>query len=119
MIAHKLGISRRTVFNWVKQFDWRRNRITKADIKNTLPTDMQRIATKMMERLGADLDARKPVNNQELYALANLAEQIYKLQKYELKNPPIIEEKPKGLTPAVIRQINRDILGWDPEKDGG
>ena len=72
------------MFNWVKQFDWRRNRITKSDIKNTLPADMQRVATKMMERLGADLNARKPLNNQELYALANLVKQIYKLQKYEL-----------------------------------
>lgn len=111
-IALKLGISRRTVFNWIKQFNWKKHKIDIAEIKNSFPQELQQLASKMMTKVNNDIENKRKLSNEELYSIANIVETLNKMEKQKTKLP-ITKEEPKGLTPEKIKEIQRDILGMD------
>lgn len=111
-IALRLGISRRTVFNWIKQFNWKKHKIDLAEIKNSFPQELQQLASKMMTKVNNDIDNKRKLSNEELYSIANIVETLDKMEKQKAKLP-IPKDEPKGLTPEKIKEIHRDILGWE------
>lgn len=111
-IALKIGISRRTVFNWIKQFNWKKHKIDIVEIKKSFPQELQQLASKMMTKVNNDIDNKRKLSNEELYSIANIVETLNKMEKQKSKLP-LPEEEPKGLTPEKIKEIQRDILGMD------
>lgn len=111
-IALKLGISRRTVFNWIKQFNWKKHKMYIAEIKNSFPQELQQLASKMMTKVNNDIDNKRKLSNEELYSIASIVETLDKMEKQKTKySSP--KDEPKGLTHEKIKEIQRDILGWE------
>ncbi len=109
-IAAKLGISRRTVFNWMKKYNWVKKRINIEEIKNNFGKDTEELAIKMMKKISSDIDAGRKLSQEELYSVMNILEHLPALKK-SMKLPILINsDKPKTLTPETIKEIE-SILG--------
>lgn len=108
-IAKKLDISRRTVFNWMKQFDWK-----KLPPRPPQLWELQTAAAAMLKSLDKNSDKYKTRNINEMckffkYILDEEKQQDRKEKEYI---------PPKGLTPEAISQIERDILGLHRDSCG-
>lgn len=112
-IAAKLGISRRTVFNWMKKYNWVKKRINIEEIKNNFGRDTEELALKMMRKISSDIDAGRKLSQEELYSVMNILEHVPALKK-SMKLPTLINPaKPKTLTPDMVAKIKKDILGMN------
>lgn len=110
-IAAKLEISRRTVFNWMKKYNWVKKRINIEEIKNNFGRDTEELAIKMMKKISSDIDAGRKLSKEELYSVMNILEYLPALKK-SMKLPTLINtDKPKTLTPDIVAKIQKDILG--------
>ena len=116
MIAEKLNISRRTVFNWKKKYKWDNHTVRIKDFSNQFVGDVYNIGAKLLEKLNDDIDNNRIWNKHEICALENIIKIINKEEKRQTKNLDNFSPKRKSakfLLPDVIEEINREILGWD------
>jgi len=101
-IAERLEVSRRTVFNWMKQFDWKKPPPRPLQLR-----ELQTTASAMLKSLDKNPDK---YNNRTINEMCKFFKYVLDEEKMQTKrqkeNPA-----PKGLTPKAIRQIERDILG--------
>ena len=108
-IAVRLGISRRTVFNWMKKYNWAKKRINMEEIKNNFGRDTEELALKMMKKISSDIDAGRKLSQEELYSVMNILEHLPALKK-SMKLPTLINSaRPKTLTPDMVAKIQKDI----------
>ena len=116
MIAEKLNISRRTIFNWKKKYKWDNHIVKTKDFSNQLADDVYNVGTKLLTKLNDDIDNNRILNKNEICALENIIKIIYKEEKERTKDLDNISHKKKFvkfLTPDVIEEINSEILGWN------
>ncbi len=116
IIAEKLNISRRTIFNWKKKYKWDNHIVKIKDFSNQFAVDVYNVGTKLLTKLNDDIDNNRIFNKHEICALENIIKIIYKEDKRQAKNLDNISHKKKFvkfLTPDIIEEINREILGWN------
>ena len=116
IIAEKLNISRRTVFNWKKKYKWDNHIVRMKIFSNQFADDIYNIGTKLLAKLNNDIENHRNFNKHEICALENVIKIINKEEKRQTKNSDNIfpKKKPaKFLTPDVIEEINSKILGWN------
>src|SRR5574344_2145840 len=112
-ISAKLQISRRTVYYWKNKFCWDKKLAEVLKNKQFFSTELQDFVKLLMQNIMKTIDKKEPTNQAMLYSLMNLLKQMPELQKYEnkVKNEP--EKQTNRISPEIIQQINKDILGWD------
>ena len=116
MIAERLNISRRTVFNWKKKYKWDNHIVKTKDFSNQLAGDIYNIGTKLLVKLNDDIDNNRVLNKHLICALENIIKIINKEEKEQTKNLDNFSPKKKSvkfLTPDIIEEINSEILGWN------
>lgn len=116
IIAEKLNISRRTVFNWKKKYKWDNRIVRIKDFSNQFVGDVYNVGTKLLTKLNNDIDNNRILNKHEICALENIIKIINKEEKRQTKNLDNFSFKKKSakfLTPDVIEEINSKILGWN------
>lgn len=116
IIAEKLNISRRTIFNWKKKYKWDNHIVRIKDFSKQFADDIYNIGTKLLTKLNADIDNNRILNKHEICALENIIKIINneeKEQKKNLDNFSFKKKFVKFLTPDIIEEINREILGWN------
>lgn len=116
MIAEKLNISRRTIFNWKKKYKWDNHIVRIKDFSNQFIGDIYNVGAKLLIKLNDDIDNNRVLNKHEICALENIIKIINKQEKEQTKNLDNISHKKKPakfLSPEVIEEINREILGWN------
>ena len=115
-ICRNLDISRRTIFYWKKKYDWDKSRNKKYKSESKLSTELTDIALKFMQKISKNMDNKIPTSQSEYYALINLIKNIPEVKKYEksiekdLIKPKLLS---KSFTPEFIKQIQKDVLGWN------
>lgn len=111
-ISERLGISRRTIFNWMKKYNWVKKRINIEEIKNNFGRDTEELALKMMKKISSDIDAGRKLSQEELYSVMNILEHLPILKK-AMKLPTLInpDNSKPFLTSETISHIKREILG--------
>lgn len=115
-ICRNLDISRRTIFYWKKKYDWDKSRNKKYKSESKLSTELTDIALKFMQQISKNMDNKIPTSQAEYYVLINLIKNIPEVKKYEKsveKDLTKIKLLSKNLTPEFIKQIQKDVLGWD------
>ena len=81
-----------------------------------MSTELTDIALKFMQQISKNMDNKIPTSQSEYYALINLIKNIPEVKKYEksvekdLIKPKLLS---KSLTPELIKQIQKDVLGWN------
>ena len=116
MIAEKLNISRRTIFNWKKKYKWDNHIVKIKDFSKQFAGDIYNIGTKLLTKLNDDIDNNRILNKHEICALENIIKFIYKEEKGQTKNLDnfsIEKKSTKFLSQDIIEEINSKILGWN------
>lgn len=116
MIAEKLNISRRTIFNWKKKYKWDNHLVRMKIFSNQFASDIYNVGVKLITKLNDDLDNNRILNKHEICALENIIKIINKEEKRQTKHLDNFSLKKKSarfLTPDIIEEINREILGWN------
>ena len=116
MIAEKLNVSRRTIFNWKKKHNWDKPIVRIKDLSKQFAGDIYNVGTKLLTKLNDDIDNNRILNKHEICALENIIKFIYKEEKRQTKNLDNFSPKKKSarfLTSGVIEEINSEILGWN------
>lgn len=116
IIAEKLNVSRRTIFNWKKKYKWDNHLVRIKDFSKQFTTEIYSVGAKILSKLNDDIDNKRILNKHEICALENIVKIINneeKEQKKNLDNFSFKKKFAKFLTPDVIEEINREILGWN------
>lgn len=70
-------------------------------------------ARKLMQKISKDMDNKTPTPQSEIYSLMNILKNIHQVKQYENSKPKSKQPKPtKQLTPEIIEQIEREVLGF-------
>lgn len=116
IIVEKLNISRRTVFNWKKKYNWDNHLVRMKNFSNQFAVDVYNVGAKLLAKLNDDIDNNRTFNKHEICALENIIKIINKEEKKQTKDLNNFSNKKKFvkfLTPDIIEEINREILGWN------
>jgi uncharacterized protein YjcR len=108
-ISLELGIAKRTLFYWKKQYDWDKKRKESMYDKSQFKEDLQKFAQKLMDKIANSNKSHNQISQAEYYSLVNILNFLPELKENNTQNetPQIKTE----LSPDFIRQIEREILG--------
>ena len=108
-ISLELGIAKRTLFCWKKQYDWDKKRKESMYDKSQFKEDLQKFAQKLMEKIANSNKTNSQISQAEYYSLVNILNFLPELKENntQTETPQIKTE----LSPDFIRQIEREILG--------
>ena len=108
-ISLELGIAKRTLFYWKKQYDWDKNRKESMYDKSRFKDDLQKFAQKLMDKIANSNKTNSQISQAEYYSLVNILNFLPELKEKNTQNatPQIKTE----LALDFIRQIEREILG--------
>ena len=113
-IGIKLNISRRTLFYWKKKYEWDRKRFETEQNQENFDNELFECTRKLMQKISTDIDNDKQTQQSEIYSLMKILKNIPQVQQYETSNQKFKQPKPTGqLTPEIIEQIEREVLGLD------
>lgn len=108
-ISLELGIAKRTLFYWKKQYDWDKKRKESMYDKSRFKDDLQKFAQKLMDKIANCNKTNSQISQAEYYSLVNILNFLPELKENntQTETPQIKAE----LSPDFIRQIEREILG--------
>ena len=108
-ISLELGIAKRTLFYWKKQYDWDKKRQESMYDKSQFKEDLKKFAQKLMDKIANSNKTNSQISQAEYYSLVNILNFLPELKENNTQNetPQIKTE----LSPDFIRQIEREILG--------
>ena len=107
MIAEKLNISRRTVFNWKKKYKWDNHIVRIKDSSNQFVSDIYNVGVKLITKLNDDIDNNRKFNKHEICALENLIKIVNKQEKEQTNTK--ITNNTKLLTDEQIEKIREEF----------
>ncbi len=116
MIAEKLNVSRRTIFNWKKKYKWDNHIVKIKDFSNQFTTEIYSVGAKILSKLNDDLGNNRVLNKHSICALAEITKIITKNERKQNFAPINFSNNKKyreNFTPDFIHQIQKDILGWN------
>lgn len=108
-ISLELGIAKRTLFYWKKQYDWDKKRKESMYDKSQFKEDLQKFAQKLMDKIANSNKTNSQISQAEYYSLVNILNFLPELKENntQTETPQIKTE----LSPDFIHQIEREILG--------
>ena len=113
-IGMEIGLSRRTLFYWKKEYEWDKKRFEVEHTKYRFSEELLDFARKMMQKISTDIDNNQKTPPPEMYSLINILKEIPLVKQYtdSLQQEQVSKQNPTGcLSPDIVRQIERDILG--------
>lgn len=108
-ISLDLGIAKRTLFYWKKQYDWDKKRQESMYDKSQFKEDLKKFAQKLMARIANSKQREIQISQAEYYSLVNILKLFPELKEPETPNKT--PQVKKELSSDFIRQIEREILG--------
>ena len=113
-IGMQLGLSRRILFYWKKEYNWDKKRFEAEHTKYRFSEELLDFARKMMQKISTDIDNNQKTPPPEIYSLINILKNIPLVKQYtdSLQTEQSQKQESKGcLSPDIVRQIEREILG--------
>ena len=108
-ISLELGIAKRTLFYWKKQYDWDKKRKESMYDKSQFKEDLQKFAQKLMDKITNSNKTNSQISQAEYYSLVNILNFLPELKENNTQNET--HRIKTELSPGFIRQIEREILG--------
>ena len=112
-IGMELELSRRILFYWKKEYNWDKKRFDAEHNKDKFSEELLEFARKMMNKISADIDNNQKTPPPEIYSLINILKNIPLVKQYTESLQSEQKTEKKGLTPDIVRQIEREILGME------
>ncbi|MFI3300320.1 MAG: hypothetical protein R3Y28_02765 [Candidatus Gastranaerophilales bacterium] len=125
-ISFKLGVSKRNIYYWVKNFNWNAEKEKyqkELEIqKKKLSKDMIVLADKLANKISKDIDEGRPLSQNDTFLFMNLLKLSPEARKYEnlikKENEVTFKKKDNFISKDLMRQIERDFLGIEYADDG-
>jgi len=121
-IGIELGLSRRILFYWKKEYKWDEKRFEVEHTKYRFSEELLDFARKMMQKISTDIDKNQKTPPPEIYSLINILKEIPLVKQYtdSLQSEQTQKNEQKGLTLEFVQMIEREILGINhfPVNDG-
>ena len=118
--ARQLHLNERTLRRWKKSDNWETKRAEYIRTKTTLHSDLYNFTRSLINSIEKDMESNGKVEPARYYAVTKMLKLIGPVKAYEdeviNEKQKTKEEKPKGLTPDVIREIEERILGITHEE---
>lgn len=108
-ISLELGIAKRTLFYWKKEYDWDKKRRKSMYDKSQFKEDLQKFAQKLMDKIANSNKTNSQISQAEYYSLVNILNFLPELKENNTQNETL--QIKTELSPDFIRQIEREILG--------
>ena len=108
-ISLELGIAKRTLFYWKKQYDWNKKRKESMYDKFQFKEDLQKFAQKLMDKIANSNKTNSQISQAEYYSLVNILNFLPELKENNTQTETL--QIKTELSPDFIRQIEREILG--------
>lgn len=105
IIAKKLNVSRRTVFNWKKKYKWDNHIVRIKDFSKQFTCEIYNIGTKLLTKLNDDIDNNRNFNKHEICVLENIIKIVNKQEKEQSNTKVKITNNTKLLTNERIEKI--------------
>ena len=119
-IARQLHLNERTLRRWKKSDDWKTKRTEYLRTKTTLHSDLYDFTRSLINSIERDMKNNSKVEPARYYAVTKMLKLIGPVKSYGdeviSEKQKLQEEKQKGLTPDVIREIEEQILGITHEE---
>ena len=112
-IGMELELSRRILFYWKKEYKWDEKRFEVEHTKYRFSEELLDFARKMMQKISTDIDNNQKTPPPEIYSLINILKNIPLVKQYTDSLQPEQKAERKGLTPDIVRQVEREILGME------
>ena len=112
-IGMELGLSRRILFYWKKEYNWDKKRFDAEHNKDCFREELLNFARKMMNKISSDIDNNQKTPPPEIYSLINILKNIPLVKQYADSLQPEQKHEKKGLTPEFVQMIEREILGME------
>ena len=112
-IGMQLGLSRRILSYWKKEYKGDEKRLEVEHTKYRFSNELIDFARKMMNKISTDIDNNQKTPPPEIYSLTNILKNIPLVKQYTDSLQPEQKQEKKGLTPDIVRQIEREILGME------
>ena len=105
----ELGLSRRTLFYWKKEYEWDKKRFEKGRGQEFFNRELLNFAQKIMDNISKDIDNNQQTTQAEMYSLMNILKNIPQI-KQEI---PTVKQnqKQKTLSPEHFKQIEKELFG--------
>ena len=112
-IGMELGLSRRILFYWKKEYKWDEKRFEVEHTKYRFSEELLDFARKMMQKISTDIDKNQKTPPPEIYSLINILKEIPLVKQYtdSLQQEQTLKKEQKGLTPEFVQMIEREVLG--------
>ena len=110
-IGMELELSRRILFYWKKEYNWDKKRFDAERNKDRFSEELLEFARKMMNKISSDIDNNQKTPPPEIYSWINILKNIPLVKQYTDSLQLGQKQEKKGLTPDIVRQIEREILG--------
>lgn len=101
IIAEKLNVSRRTIFNWKKKYQWDNHIVKIKDFSNQFADDIYNVGTKLLTKLNDDIDNNRVLNKHSICALENIIKIINKEERGQTKNSNNFSPKKKSVAKLI------------------
>ena len=108
-ISLELGIAKRTLFYWKKQYDWDKKRKESMYDKSQFKEDLQKFARKLINKITNSHKTNSQISQAEYYSLVNILNFLPELKENNTQTETL--QIKTELSPDFIRQIEREILG--------
>ena len=108
-ISLELGIAKRTLFYWKKQYDWDKKRQEAMYDRTQFKEDLQKFAQKLMEKIANSNKTNSQISQAEYYSLVNILNYLPELKENNTQNET--HQIKTELSLDFIRQIEHEILG--------
>lgn len=113
-IGMDLGLSRRILFYWKKEYNWDKKRFDVEHNKDRFSEELLEFARKIMNKISNDIDNNQKTPPPEIYSLINILKNIPLVKQYTDSLQQKQAQKPTGcLSPDIVRQIEIEILGME------
>ena len=115
-IGMELGLSRRILFYWKKEYNWDEKRFDVEHTKYRFSEELLDFARKIMNKISTDIENNQKTPPPEMYSLINILKEIPLVKQYtdSLQPGQSQKQETKGcLSPDIVRQIEREILGME------
>ena len=115
-IGAQLGLSRRILFYWKKKYNWDKKRFKLEYEKENFSKELLDFARKIMNKISNDIDNNQKTPPPEIYSLINILKNIPLVKQYTDSLQPGQSQKQENkgcLSPDIVRQIEREILGME------
>lgn len=117
-IAEKLKVNEKTIRIWKSEGNWDLQKLQYVKSKQMFHEDLYNFARKLMATIEDSFEKGERVDPGRMYAFMRMLPMITKIKEYEdiVAKSRNKNETKKGLSKDIIRQIESEILGINPDE---